>query len=77
MIKRFLTCLLCLSLSGCASWGAYISESARESAEFTLCRGMSVGTWVRAYASDANKAHAWRTLCTPYIVNVPVDAAVK
>ena len=32
-------------------------------AEFVMCRGVSVGAWVRKYGRDAALAEAWKTLC--------------
>ena len=60
-------------LSGCAQLdtaksvvsveGAKIADNVRDDAEFILCRGMTVGAWVRAYGASAEKAAAWRVLC--------------
>lgn len=65
--------LLMLILSGCASLDAAQSAIAgnsakaademRETAEWTLCSGISVGAWRRAYAGDPGKADGWRRLC--------------
>ena len=32
-------------------------------AEFVMCRGITVGAWVRHYGRDAVLAEAWKTLC--------------
>lgn len=65
--------LLMLILSGCASLdaaqsaiagnGAKAADEMRETAEWTLCSGISVGAWRRAYAGDPGKADGWRRLC--------------
>ena len=31
--------------------------------EFVLCRGISVGAWVRRYGRDAALAEGWKTIC--------------
>ena len=65
--------LILLSLSGCASYdtvqsavathGAKAQDEARVTAEWTLCQGISVGAWRRAYAGNEAKASAWAVLC--------------
>jgi hypothetical protein len=60
-------------LTGCASFdaaqsmiaqrGARAADEARASAEWTLCNGISVGAWRRAYAGDPARAAGWRGLC--------------
>lgn len=50
--------------SGIATHGALIADETRVSAEWTLCKAITVGAWVRAYANDPEKAAAWRKLCT-------------
>jgi len=61
------------TLSGCASYdtvqsavathGAKAQDEARVTAEWTLCQGISVGAWRRAYAGNEAKASAWAVLC--------------
>lgn len=73
--------VLVLFLSGCSGWnalqgmvasrGAAVSAEARQSAEFVLCKGMSVGEWVRAYGSSPAMAAAWKTLCAPMLQVTP------
>lgn len=68
-----LTLILCLLASGCttldaaqdvvAKRGASAADEARESAEWTLCHGISIGAWRRAYGSDPQRADAWARLC--------------
>lgn len=62
-----------LLLTGCASYdamqaavsthGAKAQDEARVTAEWTLCQGISVGAWRRAYAGNEAKATAWAVLC--------------
>jgi len=66
--------LLVLLLTGCTSFntlqgqvagrGAAAADEVRETAQWTLCSAISVGSWVRAYGSSKEKAEAWRTLCS-------------
>ena len=65
--------ILLLTLTGCASYdtvqsavathGAKAQDEARVTAEWTLCQGISVGAWRRAYAGNEAKASAWAVLC--------------
>jgi hypothetical protein len=48
---------------GVAEQGASAMDRAAQDATWTLCRGISVGAWLRAYGGDAERAQAWRTLC--------------
>lgn len=67
-------CLFLALLPGCAAFdtaqtavaarGGQAADEARESAEWAICNGISVGAWRRAYGSDATKADAWRRLCS-------------
>jgi len=64
---------LIVFFSGCASldaargaavtYGARAADDAREAAEWTLCNGISVGAWRRAYGADPARADGWRRLC--------------
>jgi hypothetical protein len=73
--------LLCLLLSGCTSLdalrpgiatrGAEVSDQALVDATFVLCRGITVGAWLRAFGSDPERAHAWRQLCAERITQTP------
>lgn len=68
---------LVLALTGCStltnlvSAGAKANDAAAESAEIAICRGISIGAWVRAYGSDPDKAKAWRVLCDDNIEVLP------
>lgn len=70
--------LLCtVLLSGCSSVPSLVQKSAdtndslRQGAEFILCRGISVGAWIRAYGDNAIKAQAWRTICSEPVTELP------
>lgn len=73
--------IVVLALAGCAEiqavkttvavHGAQIEDSKRETAEWTLCKAISVGAWVRAYGDNATKAQAWRTLCAQAATQTP------
>ena len=68
---------LLISLTGCSALGnlvtagAKVNDAAAESAEVAICRGISIGAWVRAYGSDPEKATAWRVLCDDKIEVLP------
>ena len=71
---KYLIIILLMILSGCAvvaEKGAAISDDVRESAEFALCKGITVGAWVRAYGNSAERAQAWRVLCGIQIQQAP------
>lgn len=61
----------CSTLSGLVSKGAELNDAAVTTAETTLCRGISIGAWMRAYGSDANRAKAWKVLCDERIGALP------
>lgn len=47
-----------------ADSAARAADEVRETAEWTLCHGISVGAWRRAYASDPGRADGWKRLCS-------------
>lgn len=73
------TPLLAITLSailgGCAGFdavqgqigaqGARAADEARQSAEWALCQGITVGAWRRAYGADPARAQGWALLCAP------------
>ena len=73
-MKKIIAIIALATMSGCTSFdiakmaiasnGAKTIDEARETAEWTLCNGISVGAWRRAYAENPQKAQAWATLCS-------------
>lgn len=69
-MKTALVLVVAMLLAGCAEIqfavgkGADAEDAALASATFTICKVVSVGAWIRAYGNNAEKAAAWRTLCT-------------
>lgn len=73
-MKQLRALALAALLGGCAQfdagqaavrdYGARAADDVRESAEFTLCHGITVGAWRRAYAADPARAQGWVLLCT-------------
>lgn len=73
MMRAVLIGLVALSLTACgtldgarqyvAVQGAAAMDRAHEDALWTLCNGISVGAWRRAYAGDPARAAAWEKLC--------------
>ena len=61
----------CSTLSGLVDAGAKANDAAAVSAEVAICRGISIGAWVRAYGSDPAKAKAWRVLCDERLEALP------
>lgn len=55
--------------------GAAAADNALQVAEFAMCRGITVGAWVRRYGNSADSAAAWRTLCASSITQTPTDPA--
>ena len=76
-MKPILTVLALSLLAGCStltnlvSAGAEANDAAVTTAETTLCRGISIGAWMRAYGSDVNRAKAWKVLCDEKIGALP------
>jgi len=61
----------CSTLTGLVNKGAEVNDSAAQAAEITICRGISIGAWMRAYGIDANRAKAWKVLCDERIGSLP------
>ena len=61
----------CSTLTGLVDAGAKANDAAAVSAEVAICRGISIGAWVRAYGSDPAKAKAWRVLCDERLEALP------
>jgi len=61
----------CSTLTNLVSAGAEANDAAASAAEITICRGISIGAWVRNYGSDPEKAKAWRELCQDQIESLP------
>lgn len=80
-MKMELLCVM-LAVSGCAAQGAIVdrvatvADTLQSDAELVLCRGITVGAWVRAYGNDPAKAAAWRVLCGTTLTETPA-APVK
>ena len=65
--------LLCSLFAGCAQLdiartavdvrGQVVADRVLADAEFVLCRGITVGAWVRRYGRDAALADGWKTIC--------------
>ncbi len=74
-MKIPLALLLAALTGGCAQFdvaqtavretGARAADDARESAEWALCQGITVGAWRRAYGNDPARAQGWSLLCSP------------
>lgn len=73
--------ILALALAGCtgldtlqstvANGGAAAADEVKDTAEFALCRGITVGSWLRAYGNSADRAQAWRVLCSQAVSETP------
>jgi len=75
MKKVVLLAATAMILSGCSTIAttlAGVEDRARETSEWTICRGISVGAWSRSYGQDPTKADAWRVLCSDPITNLPI-----
>lgn len=76
-MKTALTVLALSLLAGCSTLtnlvnaGAQANDAAASAAEVTLCRGISIGAWRRAYGADPEKAKAWRELCADQLEVLP------
>jgi len=62
-------------VAGCSSVAidrvADASDAARVAAETVICRGITVGAWMRAYGDSPSRAQAWRDLCRDGAVSTP------
>lgn len=61
----------CAALTGLVQQGAAANDAAAQAAEVTLCRGISIGAWRRAYGADPARATAWKALCADQLVATP------
>ena len=78
---KMLVTIALLALAGCTGFntaqsiiadkGSAVADEVRETAEFALCRGITVGAWVRAYGDSADRAQAWRVLCSQMVKEAP------
>ncbi len=78
---KLFAALAILALVGCAeisagksavaTHGAIAADDVRDTAEWTLCKGITIGAWVRAYSASADKAKAWQALCNAGVSNLP------
>ena len=71
IIIALLTLAGCSTLGNLVDAGAKANDAAAVAAETTICRGISIGAWVRHYGSDADKAKAWKVLCNDQIKAMP------
>lgn len=85
-MKLAITIALAVLLSGClfacTQLGAVKSvatdqiagaaDQALADSELILCRGITVGAWVRRYGNNPALAAAWQTLCGTPITQTPV-----
>lgn len=80
--------ILLLLIGGCAALdaaqgqisvrGARAADETRESAEWALCNGITVGAWRRAYGTDPQRAQGWSLLCAPPAApQLPVEPAPR
>ena len=80
-MKSLLAALAALALTACTGFniaqgliadkGSAVADEVRDTAEFALCRGITVGAWVRAYGASPDRAQAWRTLCSQQVSETP------
>ena len=80
-MRMIFAALAALALAGCTGFntaqslvsdkGAAIADEVRDTAEFALCKGITVGAWIRAYGASPDRAQAWRTLCSQAVGETP------
>lgn len=80
-MRLLVAALAAISLTGCAGFnaaqsfvadkGSVAADEIRDTAEFAICRGITVGAWVRAYGASPEKAQAWRVLCSQQVTETP------
>lgn len=71
ILSALLTLTGCSTFSNLVDAGEKANDAAAVAAETTICRGISIGAWVRHYGSDADKAKAWKVLCNDQIKAMP------
>lgn len=50
--------------SGVASHGANAADQALSTAEWGVCKGVTMGAWQRRYGNNPRKTMGWRDLCS-------------
>jgi hypothetical protein len=68
-------------LTGCAQYGAVtgairvngaeVADKELDAAVYILCRGITVGAWVRRFGNNTEAAAAWKTICLDKAVITP------
>lgn len=82
-LSAVMLALMAAALVGCAGLpaqaidrAARVQDEAATVAEVALCRGMSIGAWMRRYGTSAERARAWQVLCEDG-QHLPVGTAVE
>ena len=73
LLLIFVLCGLGPLLQGCASYtaftgivrteGAIIADKEMDAAVFFLCKGSTIGAWVRRFGGNKQSADAWGVIC--------------
>lgn len=74
--------ILILLLPGCASYnavtgivrgqGAEVADKEMDASLFLLCKGITVGAWMRRFGDSQHLADAWGVLCSNKSIAPPV-----
>lgn len=77
-MKRLLLLCVLMLLPGCEAFksaavdkGVTAIDAVRDDAEFVMCRGITVGSWIRRFGTSPKQAEAWRTICGETVTEVP------
>jgi len=73
-MKTVLVLILFALLTGCAGWStfqagaamnsAHVADETLITAQWTLCKAITVGAWQRAYGADPVRREGWQKLCS-------------
>ncbi len=69
-------------LSGCASYnavtgivrtqGAAVADKEMDVSLFLLCKGVTIGAWMRRFGANQTSADAWGVICSDKSISPPV-----
>jgi hypothetical protein len=81
-MKKIYLIFAAILMSGCAQYGAVtgairtngaeVADKEMEAAVYVLCKGVTVGAWVRRFGTNQASADAWKVLCVEQAVTTPL-----
>jgi hypothetical protein len=83
-MKKIYLIFAAILMSGCAQYGAVtgairtngaeVADKEMDAAVYILCKGVTVGAWMRRFGSNDASANAWKTLCVEGAIATPAGS---